>query len=75
METDEDKSEVTKDEAESEFIVTESEKPETDELDTAMDNEDDTVGTTEKDSETDSTEIEEATTADPEIELPKVEFD
>ena len=75
METDEDKSEATKDEAESEFIVTESEKPETDEPDTATDNEDDTVGSTEKESETVSTEIEEATTADPEIELPKVDFD
>jgi hypothetical protein len=75
METDEDKGEATKDEAESEFIVTESEKPETDEPDTATDNEDDTVGSTEKESETVSTEIEEATTADPEIELPKVDFD
>ncbi len=75
METDEYKSEETVNEAESELIVTGSENPETDEPDTATDTGDETVGSNEKESETVSAENEEATTADPEIELPKVEFD
>lgn len=75
METDEDKSEISSDEDESALVGTESEKPQTDESDIATDDQDETVGATEKESEMISTEIEEATTANPEIELPKVDFD